>query len=309
MRTGAVIVAAGMSSRMGAFKPMLKIGSISSARRIIFTFQQAGAEPVVVITGNKAATLEKHVARQGVICLRNPDYATTQMLDSAKIGFRYLLDVCDQVLFSPVDIPLFTAETAERLMASGADAAIPVCQGEEGHPLLLSRHVLEKILEYEGDGGLRGALDACAAVPQRISVEDEGILFDADTPDDFERLLAWHNKQMLRPIVRLELAREEVFLTPDVALLLRLIDRTESVRTACQQMNLSYSKGWMILNQMEKQLDYPVVVRHPGGMGGGHTSLSDGGRRLLTCYEQMTQESTQAVHEIYMRVFKDFYKT
>jgi molybdenum-dependent DNA-binding transcriptional regulator ModE len=62
---------------------------------------------------------------------------------------------------------------------------------------------------------------------------------------------------MLRPQVKIELAREEVFLTPDAALLLRLISRTESVRTACRQVNLSYSKGWMILNQMEKQLDFP----------------------------------------------------
>jgi CTP:molybdopterin cytidylyltransferase MocA len=130
MRTGALIVAAGMSSRMGAFKPILKIGFDFIVRRIIFTLQQADAGPIVVITGNRADILEKHIARQGVICLRNPDYSTTQMLDSAKIGFRYLLKECDQLLFTPVDIPLFTVETAERLMASGAKVAIPLCNGK-----------------------------------------------------------------------------------------------------------------------------------------------------------------------------------
>lgn len=304
MQTAALIVAAGMSSRMGGFKPMLKIGSISSARRIIFTLQQAEVDPIVVITGNRADILERHIARQGVICLRNPDYATTQMLDSAKIGFRYLLEECDRLLFTPVDIPLFTVETAERLIACDAEVGIPCCNKREGHPLMISAGVLPEVLAYTGEGGLRGALRASSTEPQYVEVPDEGILFDADTPEDFQALLSWHNAQMLRPRIKVELAREEVFLTPNAALLLRLVDRTESVRTACEQMNLSYSKGWMILNQMEKQLDFPVVIRHPGGTGGGHTVLSEKGKKMLACYEQIVRESNEAVKAIYERNFR-----
>lgn len=50
---GAVIVAAGMSSRMGDFKPMLNIGAISIAQRIVATLRQAGAQHIVVVTGFK----------------------------------------------------------------------------------------------------------------------------------------------------------------------------------------------------------------------------------------------------------------
>lgn len=42
MQTGALIVAAGKSSRMGDFKPMLQLGSISIAQRVINNFRQAG---------------------------------------------------------------------------------------------------------------------------------------------------------------------------------------------------------------------------------------------------------------------------
>ena len=42
------------------------------------------------------------------------------MFDSALIGLKYLRDKCRQVLFTPVDIPLFTSATAEALLASGA---------------------------------------------------------------------------------------------------------------------------------------------------------------------------------------------
>ena len=109
MQIGAVIVAAGMSSRMGDFKPMLNIGSISIAQRIVATFHQAGVDRIVVITGYNAQQLERHLSNSGLIFLRNVDYETTQMFDSAKIGLRYLQDKCDRILFTPVDIPLFTA--------------------------------------------------------------------------------------------------------------------------------------------------------------------------------------------------------
>ena len=54
MQTGALIVAAGKSSRMGDFKPMLQLGSISIAQRVINNFRQAGISKVVVVTGYKA---------------------------------------------------------------------------------------------------------------------------------------------------------------------------------------------------------------------------------------------------------------
>ena len=58
MTSAALIVAAGMSSRMGDFKPLLNIGSISIAQRVVATFQQAGVEKIVMITGYNAVLLE-----------------------------------------------------------------------------------------------------------------------------------------------------------------------------------------------------------------------------------------------------------
>ena len=57
MQIGAVIVAAGMSSRMGDFKPMLNIGSISIAQRVVATFHQAGVSKIVMVTGYNAVML------------------------------------------------------------------------------------------------------------------------------------------------------------------------------------------------------------------------------------------------------------
>jgi hypothetical protein len=98
MEIGALIVAAGMSSRMGEFKPMLPIGSISVAQRVVATLNQAGIGKIVMVTGYNATMLERHLAGNGIIFLRNENFATTQMFDSVKIGLAYLQDKCDKVL-------------------------------------------------------------------------------------------------------------------------------------------------------------------------------------------------------------------
>ena len=79
MQTGALIVAAGKSSRMGDFKPMLQLGSISIAQRVINNFRQAGISKVVVVTGYHADVLECHLASNNVVFLRNENYANTHM--------------------------------------------------------------------------------------------------------------------------------------------------------------------------------------------------------------------------------------
>ena len=194
MQFGAVIVAAGMSSRMGDFKPMLNIGSISIAQRIVATLHQAGVDRIVVVTGFNAQQLERHLANNGLVFLRNEAYATTQMFDSAKIGLGYLKDKCDRILFTPVDIPLFTALTVTQLMESGAELACPVCEGQTGHPLMIASSLVDAILADSGEGGLQGAIRRCGTEMKKIPVDDAGILHDADTPADYQALLEYHNE-------------------------------------------------------------------------------------------------------------------
>ena len=153
MQTAALIVAAGMSSLMGNFKPMLSTGSISIAQRVVATFRQAGIRRIVMVTGFNAVTLERHLSGSGVIFLRNEAYETTQMFDSVKIGLAYLRGKCDAVLFTPVDIPLFTAATVRSLLASNAELACPVCDGQTGHPIVIHADLFDPILLDGGEGG------------------------------------------------------------------------------------------------------------------------------------------------------------
>ena len=285
MQTAALIVAAGMSSRMGDFKPMLNIGSISIAQRVVATFQQAGVDKIVMVTGYNAVMLERHLAGNGIVFLRNEEYETTQMFESACIGLRYLKDKCDRLLFTPVDIPLFTSATVQELLDTDAKLASPVCGGFTGHPILISADLIDAILADPGNEGLRGALERCGADMELVSVEDRGVLHDADTPEDYRALLRYHNEQLVRPQVSVSLIRELPFFDQRTAMLLRLIDETASVRTACQRMQMSYSSGWNVIRALESQLNHTLVRRSQGGAGGGKSSLTEDGRALLERYD------------------------
>ena len=302
MQTAALIVAAGMSSRMGDFKPMLNIGSISVAQRVIATLHQAGVSKIVMITGYNAVTLERHLAGNGIIFLRNEAYQTTQMFDSAKIGLAYLQHKCDRILFTPVDVPLFTAGTVRALLDSGASLACPVCDGQHGHPILIANSLLPEILADSGEQGLKGAMDRCSASLIRVEVNDPGIIHDADTPEDFSQLLNYHNSQLVRPVVSVSLSREKPFFDSKIAMLLMLVDETNSVRAAGQRMQLSYSSCWNIIRTLESQLNYPLIERSQGGARGSASVLTDRGRLLLeryNAYEKNLKEQANVLYGSY----------
>ena len=307
MTNAALIVAAGMSSRMGDFKPMLNVGSISIAQRVVATFQQAGVDKIVMITGYNAAVLERHLAGNGIVFLRNERYETTQMFDSARIGLEYLQDKCDRVLFTPVDIPLFTASTVQTLMASPAKLARPVCEGEAGHPTLIASELIGSILTDSGENGLRGALERCGEPMTEIPVEDRGILHDADTPEDYRALLAYHNEQLVRPVITVSLTREKVFFDGRTAMLLRLVEETASVRTACQRMQMSYSSGWNVIRALESQLSRTLIQRSQGGAGGGKSQLTEDGKRLLEQYEAYAAALRDEAARLYPEYFEGLF--
>ena len=73
----------------------------------------------------------------------------------------------------------------------------------------------------------------------------------------------------LHPALKLRLARKRIFFGPGPAELLMQIKRTDSVRMACEQMGISYSKGWKMINTMEEELGYKVTKRQQGGRNGG----------------------------------------
>lgn len=308
MRTGAVISAAGHSGLKSPFRPMLPVGDSTVIRRIIITLQQAGIEPVVVITGAMGDELEKHIAKLRVICLRNEQYESTQMFDSICIGLRYIAPLCDQVLVLPAKYPMFLPDTVERLLKSGGQIACPVFDGRRGHPVLLSSRILSRIISYEGGQGLRGAIRHLESegVPVRsVSVEDEGIAFAVEQDEDCKKEAVAGKKIDIHPTVQLTLERDLSFFGPSMARFLQLIGHTGSMQTACRQMHMSYTKGWKLIKEAEKQLDFHLLVTRSGGADGGFSQLTPEAERFLEGYLAVEKELKEEGKRLFQKYFPD----
>ncbi|MCC5465815.1 NTP transferase domain-containing protein [Pelosinus baikalensis] len=301
--TGGIIVAAGKASVRNELDPLLKIGSITIVKRIVLTFQQVGISPIVVITGHRAEEIEHDLADYGVIFLRNSQYENSQMFDSAKIGLEFLQNKCDQVIFNPVNISLFTPDTIQRMMERGEKLISPSYHGKAGHPLLVSSELIPRILTYEGNMGMRGAIENIGVERKWIAIEDEGILHDTDAIGRLDQLLKKHNHQILHPFVRISIEKESLFFNSRTKLLLILIQDTHSVRSACRHIALSYSKAWNMLNELEQELGYAVVERKHGGSKGGKTYLTKEGIDFLEKYQEFEHNVRQYAKNEFDRLF------
>ena len=101
------------------------------------------------------------------------------------------------------------------------------------------------------------------------------------------------NKETIHPKIQVSIAGEEMFFGPGPYRLLKIISETGSVRDACNEMGLSYSKAWKILNRMENEMGCKVIIRSRGGAEGGHSTVTEFGKRYLKSYEEYN-ESVQA---------------
>lgn len=197
-RIAAIVAAAGCSSRMGGFKPLLPLGDKTIIEHVVDKLREAGAETVVVVTGHNRHLLEPVVQKRGAVAVHNPDYETTGMYDSLKLGLRHLQQKCDAFFIQPGDMPLVAVETmrkqVEALSASGSQVVHPSYMGRKhGHPVLFAGNAINALLEHDGEGGLRTAIRKLPGGKTDVPVLDQGILIDADRPEDYQALVARFN--------------------------------------------------------------------------------------------------------------------
>lgn len=190
MRAAAVIAAAGRSSRMGEFKPLMVLDGETVIGRIVRALRDAGAEEIVAAAGHRGGELERCLAPLGVRVVRNRRFRETQMFDSLKLGIAALTGPWDVLFLLPGDVPLIRAGTLRAMMEQPGQAVRPVWNGRGGHPLMVRPEGLSGLLDYRGPDGLRGAVSARGLTVTDFPVEDRGCTLDADTREDWEEIRA-----------------------------------------------------------------------------------------------------------------------
>jgi len=197
-KTGAVILAAGFSSRMGRCKALLDIEGASALRRASLSMHLAGVGDLVVVTGCYREDVELESACCGIRTVFN-EHFEKGMFSSIQTGTAAISRETDAFFLLPVDIPLirpatYTALRVAFLKNKNTAVVIPSFRGRTGHPPLISSELIPEILEWSGDGGLRAVLARHQKETLILEVPDEGTVMEMDTPKEFEALRSFAAK-------------------------------------------------------------------------------------------------------------------
>lgn len=98
--------------------------------------------------------------------------------------------------------------------------------------------------------------------------------------------------------VKIQIFKEEPVLGPGIVQLLEYLEKTGSMKEACGQMGMSYSKGWKIINRAEKGLGYSLISRHHGGKAGGSCMLTEESLQLIRKFRRVEQEVNEYTQTI-----------
>ena len=191
-RFGAIILAAGMSSRMVENKLLLPwTDGQPIVRHVVQKYLDSTVDPIIVVTGRDQALVAASLADLPVTCVHNPDFASGEMLSSLKAGLRALPAELPAVFIQPADMPCVPSGVVSQLAnahAPGFNLA-PVFQGRRGHPVLLDGRFFAAMLELPADGRPRDLVEGARDQLRLVEVEDAGVLLDVDTREAYERAL------------------------------------------------------------------------------------------------------------------------
>ena len=186
MRTGAVVLAAGKSSRMGENKLLLMVGGRTVLDRLLDALTQA-VDEVIVVTGNNPDPIRAIASAHGVRVAHNPDHEKG-MTTSFQAGIRALRGVDAAFLVLGDQLGL-APELLRRMIAAMEDVpsaliVSPTHEAKRGHPVLFRGSLFGEILAVKGT--LKEVVDAHADAHVHFEGGEWSTL-DFDTPEDFER--------------------------------------------------------------------------------------------------------------------------
>jgi molybdenum cofactor cytidylyltransferase len=186
---GAVVLAAGLSTRMGQPKMVLPWNGMTVIEKVIATIIEAGVKSINVITGGAHSEVERALHQLPVRTIFNPRYANGEMLDSLQLGLQALQADIDAALIVLGDQPLIEKQVVQNVIAlyqnERANLIVPSYQMRRGHPWLVERSLWAQILELKPPQTLRDFMRANSDHILYHVVNTSSILQDLDTPEDY----------------------------------------------------------------------------------------------------------------------------
>jgi molybdenum cofactor cytidylyltransferase len=189
----AVILSAGESSRMGRPKALLPIDGVRFIEKIVSALESTDVENIIVVLGHSAEEMRQKISDLPVTILVNHDYKQGQ-LSSLQVAIRHLESnsegsPVDGILVHLVDHPYISATLVDlmidRFYETKKLIVVPRFQGRRGHPVIFAHALFPELLAAGTDQGAKPVVHAHRDDTLEIDTEDEGVLIDIDTPEEY----------------------------------------------------------------------------------------------------------------------------
>ena len=194
-----IVLAAGLSSRMGVQKLLLPFGGKTVIGHIVDELLASTVGKVHVVAGHQAERISAELSGREVSIVNNPDYMSG-MLSSVRCGLRNMPEKCRAVMVVLGDQPSITTELIDQMLqsfeATEKNILVPLYKGKRGHPILFSSLYRDEILTQYDDVGLRGLLHVHSGDIFELAVSTASVLCDMDCPEDYRRELGLNEQNM-----------------------------------------------------------------------------------------------------------------
>lgn len=188
----AIVLAAGMSRRMGQPKVLLPWTDHKTIiEHILEQLILARIDHITVVTGYRAIEVRKLALKSGVDVVYNEKYETGEMLSSLKAGLKAMPDHMAAAMVVLGDQPSLQPKTILQVLMAYAEGAgeiiAPSYQRRRGHPILIDRRYWQEILALPENGAPRDVINAHQDQIHHVVVDNDSILRDVDTPQDYNQ--------------------------------------------------------------------------------------------------------------------------
>jgi molybdenum cofactor cytidylyltransferase len=189
-KIAAVVLAAGLSRRMGRPKMVLPWGNNTVIGTVVDALAQAGVEEIAVVVGGAREQVAQALNGIPARTVFNPDFENGEMLASLQAGLASISQDCEAALVALGDQPQIETRVVRNVVGryreKHADITVPSYQMKRGHPWLIHKRLWPEILALHAPQTMRDFLNAHAQSIDYLVVDTGTILMDLDTPEDYQ---------------------------------------------------------------------------------------------------------------------------
>jgi molybdenum cofactor cytidylyltransferase len=186
---GAVVLAAGLSQRMGRPKMTLPWGDTTVIGQVVRVLLDASVDYILVVTGGAQNDVESALAGMPVHTIFNPEFSNGEMMQSLRVGLTAFHKEINAALVVLGDQPQIELNVVKSILTAYQqghnEIVVPSFQSRRGHPWLVDRALWSVLLDKDAISTMRQFLNQFGKQIRYVDVGTDSIFQDLDTPEDY----------------------------------------------------------------------------------------------------------------------------